>query len=173
MFSWSMNVCHSVSCAFKPLNTYTHLTQHLSLCRARRWAQRHTGTSSRIPLLSAVHQHTYTHMARSHGHGVHASLSAMPPAHFGFVCNTGYYTSGGVDWIEMILLVGTMTFYRRQADTHTRQFQDSGKTDIPNTQESWTYFSCFALHVGLYLQYMRFSWYNNSLRKYHGFMVSQ
>lgn len=124
----------------KLLNTYTHLTQHFSLCRARRWAQRHTGTSSRIhTLLSAVHQHTYTHTWLTAMDMV-SGASPSPPARLGFCCKMqarggrtgGYYTSGTwvgwTDWIEMILLVGMMTFYRevQQASTHTHTIATSG-----------------------------------------------
>lgn len=147
-------MCHSTSCAFKLLNTYTHLTQHFSLCRARRWAQRHTGTSSRIhPLLSAVHQHTYTHMAHSHGHGVRASPS--PPARLGFCCKKqarggrtgGYYTSGTwvgwTDWIEIdstsryddILQRSSTGRHDKLTHRHYSNFWTVGKTD-PIPQES-------------------------------------
>lgn len=101
MFSQCMNIGHCTSCARKLLNTYTHLTRRFPLCKARRWAQRHTGTSSRIPpLLAAVHQHT--HMACSHGHGVHASLSATPQPALGRAGGRteGYYTIWGADLIE-------------------------------------------------------------------------
>lgn len=98
------------------LNTYkTHLTKRLPLCRARRRGLRHTGTVSSIPpLLSAVHQRTYAHMARSHGHGVRASPSATPTTLFGFLIQTqasrektdGCYTSEGAESKAMILLAG-------------------------------------------------------------------
>lgn len=106
-------MCTSASSAFKHIQT--HLTKQLPLCRARRRGLRHTGTVSRIPpLLSAVHQRTYAHVARSHGHGVRASPSATPTTLFGFLIQMlasrektdGCYTSEGVESKGMILLAG-------------------------------------------------------------------
>lgn len=136
---WTLVTLHDVLLSWLT-HTHTHLTRRFPLCRSRRWAQRHTGTSARIPPLTGCcpPAHIHTHKDR-HTHGsqpwtwcpcLAVGEHSQPVWVFVRGGLRGDYTSRGADLTEMTLLVGAMTFYRKE--------QCGRETKLTQTQHTHT-----------------------------------
>lgn len=125
LFTWSVKVRPSASCAFRLLNTYGHWT---STSRYAGPDAELRGTLGHRPdFLAGCLLTTGTHTWRVATNMV-SSPSATPPDRLATWARggsaDGYYTSMGVDWVETILRVGTLTFTKRSSraekQAHTR-----------------------------------------------------
>lgn len=131
---WILSAC---TCKlFKHMQTHKHLTRYFPQCKARHWAQRHTGTSSRIPpLLAAVHQHTHGSQPRTWCPCL--TVCNAPSLLWVFVqqykCgrrNEGWYTIWGAVVInEMTLQVGMMTFSRKVWQDRRKHWEGQADSD--------------------------------------------
>lgn len=140
LFLWITNVRHSTSRPFKLLNP--HLNHHFSLLAVPDAEPKKAHWDIPQNSFCWSSAHTHTQMPRKHGHGVAASLRAMPPALSGFFCNMQPRWGRTEDWFNYRKwwhLIEKSNRAERKAHS-LWQIQDSRETDIPLTQQllCWT-----------------------------------